>query len=77
MGPTSASKNINTLPFSGVAEENQQDSAIYGGHLELSLAKSWEQLENKRIKSTLLRKRKAKRLLLRGMADYSNDYLLN
>lgn len=42
-GITPAPKNItllekvipNTLPFLGVAEENQRDSAIYGGHLEL------------------------------------------
>lgn len=41
-GITPAPKNIilekvipNTLPFLGLAEENQQDSAIYGGHLEL------------------------------------------
>ena len=26
---------LNTLPFLGVAEENQQDSVIYGGCLEL------------------------------------------
>lgn len=26
---------LNTLPFLGVAEENQQDLVIYGGHLEL------------------------------------------
>lgn len=42
-GTTSAQKNIillekvipNTLPFLGMAEENQRDSVIYGGHLEL------------------------------------------